>query len=84
MTEAQEIRIIHVIGSLEGGGAERMLTRLVESHVGHPRFRHHVVSLTNKGELGDGLRDRGVEVLTLDANSFLDVPRVLKIGRAHV
>ena len=60
MTTVQEIRIIHVIGTLEGGGAERMLKRLVESHIDSPLFRHVVVSLTDKGELGDSLRARGV------------------------
>jgi len=84
VTEAQQIRIIHIIGSLEGGGAERMLKRLVESHANDPRFQHHVVSLANKGELGDGLRGRGVEVLTLDARSLMDVPLVLMRLRSYI
>ena len=84
MTEPQEIRIIHVIGSLEGGGAERMLARLVESHANNPRFRHHVVSFTNKGDLADGLRGRAVEVLTLDARSPIGAPLVVARLRSYI
>jgi len=61
-----------------------MLKRLVESHVGSPQFRHVVVSLTNKGELGDSLRARGVEVVTLGARSPLDTPRVLLQLRSFI
>jgi glycosyltransferase involved in cell wall biosynthesis len=61
-----------------------MLKRLVESHVGSLRFRHVVVSLTDKGELGDSLRAHGVEVVTLGARSPLDTPRVLLRLRSFI
>ena len=77
MSETGGLRILHVIVGLDGGGAERMLKRLIESHAEDPRFEHSVVSLTSKGDIGDDLRAAGVEVRTLDMRSPLDAPWAL-------
>jgi glycosyltransferase involved in cell wall biosynthesis len=77
LSEAGGLRILHVIGGLGGGGAERMLKRLIESHAEDPRFRHSVVSLTSKGDIGDALRAGGVEVRTLEMRSPRDTPTAL-------
>ena len=59
------------------GGAEMMLKRLVESHLGNPAYRHVVVSLTDKGTLGTQLQSKGVEVYSLGMRSAFGIPLVL-------
>lgn len=54
-----------------------MLKRLIEAHHGSPRYRHTVVSLSEIGKVGQGLRARGVEVYALGMRSLFDFPRVL-------
>lgn len=56
------MRILHVITSLNDGGAEAVLFRLVTHD---PRDDHHVVSLTGDGKYGPLLRERGIPVMAL-------------------
>ncbi len=49
---------MHVITSLDIGGAETALCRLVES-LGAPEFEHVVIALVGAGELGDRIRAAG-------------------------
>ncbi len=58
------ITITHLITSLERGGAEWMLTKLVDQ-LPRDRFRCKVISLMREGPLGDVLRARGIEVMSL-------------------
>lgn len=69
--------IVHVIVDLTVGGAELMLLRLVEAHAGSQDFRHLVISLRSKGEVGRRLEALGVEVEALGMNSPLQGPAVL-------
>lgn len=71
------MRIIHIIGNLEIGGAELMLKRLVESHQGNLHYHHTVISLSTIGQVGLNLQAIGVEIMTLNMRSILDVPLAL-------
>lgn len=48
--------IIHVIHSLQGGGTERVLLRLLQ-RFDHGKFRHAVITLRQAGELASQLPD---------------------------
>jgi glycosyltransferase involved in cell wall biosynthesis len=71
------MRILHIIGNLEIGGAELMLKRLVESHQGNLHYRHTVISLSAIGQVGLKLQAIGVEVIALNMRSAWDVPLAL-------
>lgn len=70
------MKVLHIISSLDVGGAEMMLKRLVESDPASiPETA--VVSLTSLGVIGESLRARGVLVKTLGMRSTCDTPLVL-------
>ncbi|MFC1883603.1 glycosyltransferase [Thermodesulfobacteriota bacterium] len=69
MQGEHRINILHLITSLEVGGAEMMLLRLV-SLMDSERFSNHVVTLSNIGPVGRRIADIGIPVLALDINSF--------------
>jgi glycosyltransferase involved in cell wall biosynthesis len=76
------MKILHVIVGLNGGGAERMLMRLVESHAGSADYSHSIVSLTDLGELGLPIRAFGVDVQALQLTSALSfAPGLAKLRR---
>ena len=58
------IKLIHVITSLDLGGAEMMLFRLL-SHIDRARFENQVVSLIPAGLVGDNIRALGIPVHSL-------------------
>ncbi|AJP72835.1 glycosyltransferase [Sphingomonas hengshuiensis] len=61
------MRVVHVIGSLGVGGAERMLERLCVRHRQDGRSDPCVVSLTDAGPIGVRLRAQGIETHALGA-----------------
>ena len=78
------VTIVHLITGLETGGAERMLTRLVQ-RTDRDRVRSVVVSITDAGTLGPSLRKAGIEVVSLemrrgmpDPYSLLRLARILR------
>jgi glycosyltransferase involved in cell wall biosynthesis len=71
------MNILHIIIGLDIGGAEMMLKRLVESHLGNHAYRHVVVSLTDMGKLGEQIQSNGVEVYSLGMRSAFGIPLVL-------
>ncbi len=73
------MKIIHIITGLGGGGAEKMLVRLVTS--GHrDRFEHVVVSLTDEGVHGAALHAGGIRLITLGMNrSVTDIRRIFRL-----
>jgi glycosyltransferase involved in cell wall biosynthesis len=68
---------MHVITSLNVGGAELMLKRLIEAHHGNTNYRHTVISLKDLGKVGQQLQARDVEVQAMRMRSPLDIPRAL-------
>ena len=55
------IRIVHIISNLDIGGAEVTLTQLV-SGMDTTRFHNTVISLTDRGQLGDRIESSGIPV----------------------
>jgi len=68
------IRIIHLISTLDVGGAELSLTRLVSS-LESSRFSNTVVSLTTKGTAGTMLEECGIPVHALNMTKGMPDPR---------
>jgi glycosyltransferase involved in cell wall biosynthesis len=66
--------IVHVVISLNVGGAERMIERLVMESSKNSSIRQTVICLREIGKLGNRLKNQGVEVLSLDAKSILGTP----------
>ena len=58
------IRIVHVISDLDTGGAEVMLAKLVGG-MDRSQFSNTVISLTDRGQLGEQIESSGVAVHTL-------------------
>ncbi|MGI3034128.1 glycosyltransferase [Vibrio diabolicus] len=63
--------IIHVISSLNVGGAELMLKRLIENDKINT---HSVITLLNGGVLKNEFEATGVRVISLCINRHLDIP----------
>lgn len=58
------IKIMHLITDLNAGGAELMLLRLIP-RMDHGHFRNIVVSLKDRGKLGEAFGSEGIEVHAL-------------------
>jgi glycosyltransferase involved in cell wall biosynthesis len=71
------MRILHIIVGLNIGGAETMLSRLVNSFAVSPNHEHSIVSLTDFGVIGPQLQVRGTQVFSLGMRSVLDMPIVI-------
>jgi glycosyltransferase involved in cell wall biosynthesis len=69
--------VLHVITSLDTGGAEMMLKRLIQAHRDKAEYRHTVIVLKNMGEVGQQLQDLGIQVQALGMRSLREVPRVV-------
>lgn len=74
------IRVVHVIGDLDAGGAETALARLVAS-MDTTRFESTVISLTDLGVIGQHLRDIGMRVDTLDSGGAALPNAVVRLAR---
>jgi glycosyltransferase involved in cell wall biosynthesis len=59
-------KILHIISSLDVGGAEMMLYRLLKESTNKSNDQHIVISLLPKGELLDKYQEVGIEVFMLD------------------
>lgn len=79
----KKIGITHIIPSLDVGGAERMLIRLLSQN-GKERFIPSVISLMGEGELGPQIRDMDIPVRTVEMRS--SIPQIKSIYRlsSHV
>jgi glycosyltransferase involved in cell wall biosynthesis len=67
------LKIIHVITSLNVGGAEQALERLLLT-TPDAQYNTLVISLKNLGKIGEELQSRGFEVVALNMRSFLAFP----------
>ncbi|WP_338698110.1 glycosyltransferase [Streptomyces sp. Q6] len=80
------MKVLHVITGLGAGGAEQQL-RLLVRHLPGP---HDVVTLTNPGQVAEGLRGDGVRVAHLgmagnrDARAVPRLARLIRGGRYDV
>jgi glycosyltransferase involved in cell wall biosynthesis len=76
------VLILHVLPDLGVGGAELMMKRLVEAHLGDPRHEHRVVSLRSVGPVGAMLQAQGVRVDALGIEGAAGaVPTLLRLVR---
>jgi glycosyltransferase involved in cell wall biosynthesis len=69
--------ILHIMPDLNPGGAELMMKRLIESHLGDPRFEHRVISLRELRAVGPPLLAQGVQVEALGLTSMARLPGTL-------
>lgn len=60
------MKILHIISGLTNGGAEAVLFRIVTSDSDNS---HHVISMMDDGYYGERIRDRNIELSTLDMPS---------------
>ncbi|MBU6433845.1 MAG: glycosyltransferase [Nitrospirae bacterium] len=76
------IRIVHVISSLDTGGAEVMLAKLVGA-MDRSRFSNTVISLTDRGQLGREIESFGVAVHLLGMKrgrpDIFALPRLIRL-----
>lgn len=79
------INVIHIIPSLNVGGAECALQKLIISHQKSKLVFHRVVTLVELGMIGDQLRSDGFEVICLrwqgglrSASSFFRLVRLIR------
>lgn len=68
------VKVVHVIISLELGGAERMLERLVKESSKNPSIKQSIITLKNKGSIGRQLQKQGFDVVSLDMKSLFRAP----------
>ena len=61
------MKVLHVIGGMSRGGAETALQRLVCADTGGP-VAHHIVSLTDLGEVGRLVNQQGASLEVLGMN----------------
>jgi glycosyltransferase involved in cell wall biosynthesis len=78
---APALSVLHVINGLDQGGAQRVLTALVEGLALHG-VRQRVVCTTRGGVYADRLADSGVEVEAYGARSLRDVGLFAWLRRA--
>lgn len=76
------IQIVHVISDLDTGGAEVMLAKLVGA-MDRDRFSNTVISLTDRGQLGEQIESSGVVVHTLGMKrgrpDIFALPRLIRL-----
>lgn len=68
------MKLVHAIISLETGGAEGMLARLVQESSKNPQIKQSIITLKGEGSIGHQLRMKGFDVISLDMKSFLNFP----------
>lgn len=71
------VKVVHVIISLELGGAEGMLERLIRESSKNPLIQQSIITLKNEGTIGCRLRMQGFDVTSLGMTSMLSVPIIL-------
>jgi len=77
------IQVLHVINGLQTGGAEAMLTKLIQA-ADSANFRHHVVSLRDRGSFADSIEAAGGAVTTLNLTSIAGLPVVIQKLRKFI
>lgn len=83
-------KILHLVTGLNTGGAEMMLYKLL-SNMDKAEYENIVVSMLDKGTLGDDIEKIGVKVYTLNMKrgipsirSVIQLCRIIKRERPHI
>lgn len=63
-------KVIHIIQSLDSGGCEHMLLRMLPLLSGE--FEHHIITLRIPGELAPRFTEKGIPVTTINLSGFFD------------
>jgi glycosyltransferase involved in cell wall biosynthesis len=85
MVPQENLDVLHVIGGLEAGGAERNLYYLASS-MGRSRFAYGICCLLRRGEFADEVERAGVPVYALGfrrRNAPATVIRLARLMRRH-
>ena len=72
----QRVKVLHLITSLDTGGAEVVLTRLATAMDLH-KFENVVVSLTSAGPLAAKISSKGIRVTNIGMSRSLPSPLAL-------
>jgi hypothetical protein len=64
MADSREIDVLHVIGAISPGGAERNLYYLAP-YMAKSRFRYAICCLAKRGDFADEVERAGVQVWEL-------------------
>ena len=64
------VKVIHVIISLEVGGAERMLERLVRETSKYSNIDQSIITLKRGGNIGLELQQQGFKVVSMGMESW--------------
>jgi glycosyltransferase involved in cell wall biosynthesis len=68
-----KLHVLHVIGHLGIGGAERMLERLCQEQLGQGLAEPVIISLTTLGDMGERMRAKGLHVEALGLAGWTDL-----------
>jgi len=91
--EQRRLNVLAVVNSLQIGGTERMLERLVTRSRGSAKVQFTVCSLEDEGPVGARIRSRGIEVVALGGRGrsgriilrgVLGLRRLLKRGEFDI
>ncbi len=74
----EPLRLLHVLFTLQTGGAEYVALNLLE-RLDPRRYDRHVVSLTGDGDLAEAFRRQGVQVHLLQKRAGLDPMLALRL-----
>ncbi|CAH0233953.1 glycosyltransferase [Peribacillus sp. Bi134] len=80
----KRIKLVHLITGLGNGGAENMLVKLI-SNTDADKYELLVISLLNKGVLGETIEKKGIKIYTLNMGSkgslLIKLKKLYKIFR---
>jgi glycosyltransferase involved in cell wall biosynthesis len=79
------VKILHMINSLQVGGAERALSKLILS-ADKEEFEHVVIVLTSLGSVADDLMEKGFEVKCFDfkfSNCLIKLLEIITFIKNH-
>lgn len=79
MAHEQKIDVLHLIGSLSPGGAERNLYYLAP-YLRDSEFRYAICCLIHRGDFADEIEEQGVPVLELRYRKRYAISAVLKLA----
>ena len=85
--DSEPLKVLFISSGLEAGGAEGMLLRVLE-HINREHLMPEVISLTGIGEIGEKIRELGIQVhdlgmsrsgLSIPILSFFRLKRMIKV-----